>query len=48
MGNKFRLEFEDGTTKTVKAVIKPPKDIVQFVAGTTDPINTDSAKTCCK
>ncbi|PHR29981.1 MAG: hypothetical protein COA38_11075 [Fluviicola sp.] len=44
MANKFRLEFEDGTTQTVKAVIKPPKDIVQFVAGTTDPVNTSGLK----
>lgn len=44
MGNKFRLEFEDGTTQTVQAVIKPPKDIVQFVAGTTDPINITALK----
>lgn len=44
MGNNFRLEFEDGTTKTVDAVIKPPKDIIQFVAGTTDPINTHGLK----
>ena len=44
MSNKFRLEFEDGTTKTVDAVIKAPKDIIQFVAGTTDPINTHGLK----
>ena len=44
MANKFRLEFEDGTTQTVTAVIKPPKDIVQFVAGTTDPVNSKGLK----
>ncbi len=44
MGNKFRLQFEDGITKTVSATIKPPKDIIQFVAGTTDPINTTGLK----
>lgn len=44
MENKFRLEFEDGTTKTVKAEIKLPKDIIQFVAGTTDPVNTKGIK----
>ncbi len=44
MANKFRVEFEDGATKTVKAKIKPPKDIIQFVAGTTDPINTHGLK----
>ncbi len=44
MANIFRLKFEDGETKTVKAKIKPPKDIVQFVAGTTDPINTNGLK----
>jgi len=44
MGNKFKLEFEDGTTETVTAEIKPPKDIIQFVAGTTDPVNMHSLK----
>ncbi|MDG1333813.1 MAG: hypothetical protein P8P74_15860 [Crocinitomicaceae bacterium] len=44
MGNKFKLEFEDGTTETVTAEIKPPKDIIQFVAGTTDPVNTHGLK----
>ncbi len=44
MGNKFKLEFEDGTTQTVTAEIKPPKDIIQFVPGTTDPVNTTGLK----
>ncbi len=44
MSNSFKLEFEDGTTETVTAEIKPPKDIIQFVAGTTDPINTTGLK----
>lgn len=44
MANKFRLQFEDGTTKSVNATIKPPKDVIQFVAGTTDPINTTGLK----
>jgi len=39
MGNKFRIEFKDGATKSASVKIKPPKDIVMFVAGTTDPIN---------
>lgn len=44
MGIKFKLEFEDGATETVSAEIKPPKDIIQFVAGTTDPVNTTGLK----
>ncbi len=44
MANKFRLQFDDGTTKTVAAEIKPPKDIIQFVDGTKDPINTTGLK----
>lgn len=44
MAVKFKLEFEDGVSDTVTAEIKPPKDIIQFVAGTTDPINTTSLK----
>ncbi len=44
MGNKFRLRFDDGTTKTVNAKIKLPTDIIEFVAGTQDPINTKGLK----
>lgn len=43
-GNKLRLEFEDGTTKTASVKIKKPTDIIEFVAGTTDPINTAGLK----
>ncbi|WP_196894163.1 hypothetical protein [Aureivirga marina] len=44
MKNNFRVEFEDGETKTANVKIKPPKDIVQFVAGTTDPVNIQGLK----
>lgn len=44
MGNSFKLEFEDGTTETLMCEIAPPKDVVQFVAGTTDPVNTTGLK----
>ena len=39
MANKFRIEFEDGAKRSASVKIKAPKDIVMFVAGTTDPIN---------
>lgn len=42
--NTFKIQFEDGTTKTANVTIISPKDIVMFVAGTTDPINTTGAK----
>ncbi|WP_397363473.1 hypothetical protein [Olleya sp. R77988] len=41
--NKFKIAFEDGTTKTASINIISPKDVVMFVAGTTDPINTTAA-----
>jgi len=41
--NTFKIAFEDGTTKTASVEIISPKDVVMFVAGTTDPINTTGA-----
>lgn len=41
--NTFKIAFEDGTTKTASIEIISPKDVVMFVAGTTDPINTTAA-----
>lgn len=38
--NTFTLTFEDGVTKSASIKIIGPKDVVMFVAGTTDPINT--------
>ncbi|WP_452223595.1 hypothetical protein [Lacinutrix chionoecetis] len=42
--NTFKIAFEDGTTKTASIEIIVPKDVVMFVAGTTDPVNTTAAK----
>jgi len=41
--NTFKIQFEDGTTKTASVKILSPKDVVMFVAGTTDPVNTIAA-----
>jgi len=41
--NTFKIAFEDGTTKTATIDIISPKDVVMFVAGTTDPVNTTAA-----
>ncbi len=38
--NIFRIEFEDGITKSATLDIESPKDVIMFVAGTTDPVNT--------
>ncbi|AXO81401.1 hypothetical protein DZC78_13710 [Olleya aquimaris] len=37
--NTFKLEFEDGVTKTLDVVVVSPTDIIMFVAGTQDPVN---------
>ena len=41
--NTFKIAFEDGVTKSASINIISPKDVVMFVAGTTDPINTTAA-----
>ncbi|GHC50184.1 hypothetical protein [Ulvibacter litoralis] len=42
--NTFKIQFEDGTTKTATVKISSPKDIIMFVAGTTDPVNSTGLK----
>ncbi|MEL0644956.1 hypothetical protein V6251_11235 [Olleya sp. Ti.3.14] len=41
--NTFKIAFEDGVTKSASINIISPKDVIMFVAGTTDPINTTAA-----
>ena len=38
--NTFKIAFEDGVTKSASINIISPKDVVMFVAGTTDPVNS--------
>ncbi|QCE41816.1 hypothetical protein [Psychroserpens sp. NJDZ02] len=42
--NTFKLEFEDGVTKTLEVVVVSPTDIIMFVAGTQDPVNIAALK----
>ncbi len=42
--NTFKLEFEDGVSKSLNVKVVGFKDIIMFVPGTTDPLNTTNLK----